>query len=145
MLRRRSVRMRIIVLVLVPVLALIGLYATVLALTLGSVASLRAAASVRAQVTRPLSNAELGLSAERALALQYLADPTHVRLLEYLSQEPKTDTAVRRLNAAAAFVAPRSTAGEKRALRVLARKLSGLRDLRGAIVSLGREPRGGGH
>jgi len=36
MLRRRSIRMRIIVLVLVPVIALIGLYAVALALTLNS-------------------------------------------------------------------------------------------------------------
>jgi anti-sigma regulatory factor (Ser/Thr protein kinase) len=135
MLRRRSVRFRIIVLVLVPVLALIGLYATVLALTLGSVAALRAATHVRSQVTRPLTNAELQLSSERAFALLYLADPTHVRLLEFVNQEPRTDTAIRRFNAAAAFVAPKSSVGEQRALRVLLRKLSELRDLRGTIVS----------
>src|SRR5215472_3084291 len=98
MLRRRSVRLRIIVLVLVPVIALIGLYATVLALTLGSVASLRSATSVRDQVTAPLTDAQLQLSSERAFALQYLANPTHDRLLAYLDQEPRTDTAVRRLN-----------------------------------------------
>jgi anti-sigma regulatory factor (Ser/Thr protein kinase) len=136
MLRRRSVRFRIVVLVLVPVIALIGLYATVLALTIGSVASFRAAASVRQQVTRPLSNAQLQLSAERALALLYLADPTHVRLLEYLAQEPKTDTAIREFNAAATAVSVKSSAGEQRALRVMGRKISGLRDLRGSIVSL---------
>ncbi len=137
MLRRRSVRLRIVVLVLVPVIALIGLYATVLALTLGSVASLRTAASVRDQVTKPLTNAQLQLSAERASALQYLANPTHARLVAYLSQEPKTDAAVRRLNTAEAAVAKNSTAGEVRALRVLSRKLSGLRDLRATVVSLG--------
>jgi anti-sigma regulatory factor (Ser/Thr protein kinase) len=137
MLRRRSVRLRIIVLVLVPVIALIGLYATVLALTLGSVASLRAAASVRDQVTKPLSSTQLQLSAERAIALQYLANPTHGWLLAYLDQEPKTDTAVRRLNAAEAAALPKSTLGEIRALQALNRKLSGLRDLRGTVVSLG--------
>jgi anti-sigma regulatory factor (Ser/Thr protein kinase) len=137
MLRRRSVRFRIIVLVLVPVLALIGLYATVLALTLGSVAALQAASRVRSQVTRPLSNAELQLSAERAFGLLYLANPTHVRLLEFVNQEPKTDAAIRRLDAAAAFVAPKSSAGEQRALRVLLRKLSELRGLRETIVSQG--------
>src|SRR5579862_2722089 len=109
MLRRRSVRFRIIVLVLVPVIALIGLYATILALTLGSVSSLRAAASVRDQVTKPLSNAQLALSSERALALQYLANPTRVRLLAYLSQEPRTNTDVRLFNAAAVAVKPKST------------------------------------
>jgi len=137
MLRRRSVRFRIIVLVLVPVIALIGLYATVLALTLGSVSSLRSAASVRDQVTKPLSNAQLQLSAERAFALQYLANPSHRRLLAYLGQEPTTDAAIRRLNAAAAEVAQRSTTGEARALNMLSRKLAGLRDLRGTVVSLG--------
>jgi signal transduction histidine kinase len=137
MLRRRSVRFRIIVLVLVPVIALIGLYATVLALTLGSVSSLRAAASVRDQVTKPLTNAQLALSSERALALEYLANPTHARLLAYLGQEPVTDADMRRFNAAAAAAEPKSTEGEVRALAALSRKFSRLRDLRASVVSLG--------
>src|SRR5215469_15155400 len=94
MLRRRSIRMRIIVLVLVPVIALIALYAVALSLTLSSFISLSHSADVRNEVTNPVTDVQLQLSAERGFALQYLADPTHARLLALLTQEPKTDAAV---------------------------------------------------
>ncbi len=89
MLRRRSVRMRIVVLVLVPVVALIGLYGVVLSLTLGSLFSFQQGSRVGNEVTTPVSNVQLQVSVERALALQYLADPTHARLAKLLGQEPK--------------------------------------------------------
>jgi hypothetical protein len=81
MLRRRSIRTRITVLVLVPVIALICLYVVALSLTLSSYLSLLRAASVRNAVTNPITNVQLQLSTERGLALQYLADPSHTRLL----------------------------------------------------------------
>ncbi len=95
MLRRRSVRLRIVVLVLVPVIALIGLYGVVLSLTLGTLLSLRQGARVGAEVTTPVSRVQVAVGTERLLALEYLADPTHARLVSFLGQEPKTDVAVR--------------------------------------------------
>src|SRR5215469_4241340 len=94
MLRRRSIRTRIIVLVLVPVVALIGLYAVALSLTLSSFLSLHQSADIHNELTNPVTNVQLQLSKERGLALRYLADPIHARLLQMLSQEAKTDGAV---------------------------------------------------
>ena len=58
MLRRRSIRLRIIVLVLVPVAGLIGLYAEVLNLTLGKVLTLRQEASIRELVALPVADVQ---------------------------------------------------------------------------------------
>src|SRR5271166_2415591 len=102
MLRRGSIRLRIIVLVLVPVIALIGLYGIVLSLTLGNFLTLRRAASFRNEITAPVSAIQLRLSSERGLALAYLADPTSVRLTQFVSQEQSSDSAIRAFQADAA-------------------------------------------
>jgi hypothetical protein len=47
MLRRRSIRLRIIVLVLVPVVTLLGLYTEVLNLTVSNLLTLRQQAAIR--------------------------------------------------------------------------------------------------
>src|SRR5580658_4511445 len=117
MLRRRSVRLRIVVLVLVPVIALIGLYSVLLAITMGSLLSLRQAASVRNDVTQPVSAVQLQVSIERKLALQYLAYPSHFRLGQLLSQEAKSDAAVQSFTTAASTVLASAGSGETRAIR----------------------------
>jgi hypothetical protein len=96
MLRRRSIRLRIIVLVLVPVVGLIGLYAEVLNLTLGKVLTLRQEASIRELVALPVADVQRQLGNERGLALQYLARPGHGDLRVLLNQGTKTDAAIRR-------------------------------------------------
>src|SRR5258707_1599292 len=100
MLRRRSIRLRIIVLVLVPVMGLIGLYAEVLNLTLGKVLTLRQEAAIRQLVALPVADVQRQLANERGFALQYLASPGHVDLKLLLGQEKTTDAAVRRFGAA---------------------------------------------
>ena len=72
MLRRRSIRLRILVLVLVPVIALIGLYSVVLDLTVGQLFSLRQATTVRQQITSPTTALQAQLATERWLALRFL-------------------------------------------------------------------------
>jgi anti-sigma regulatory factor (Ser/Thr protein kinase) len=137
MLRRRSMRMRIIVLVLVPVVALIGLYAVALSLTLSSFLSLKQAADVRNEVTTPVTNVQLQLSTERGLALQYLADPTHAGLLRMLSQEPATDATIRTYLDTATKTGQSSGAGEQRASQRWATELGSLHALRATVVSVG--------
>src|ERR1700757_5488789 len=100
MLRRRSIRLRIVVLVLVPVIALIGLYAEVLNLSLGKVLTLRQEASIRQLVTVPVTNVQRQLADERGLALRYLASPGHTDLKHLLGQEKKTDAAISKFGAA---------------------------------------------
>src|SRR5215470_17867245 len=95
MLRRRSIRLRIIVLVLVPVLALLGLYVVVLNLTLGKLLTLKQEASVRQLVALPVAHVQVQLGKERTLAVQYLAIPGHGDLKQLLLQEHRTDASIR--------------------------------------------------
>ncbi len=94
MLRRRSIRLRITVLVVVPVLALLGLYALVLNLTLGNLLTLKQEASIRQLVALPVASIQTQLGHERTLALQYVARPSHANLDALLGQEHKTDGAI---------------------------------------------------
>lgn len=137
MLRRRSIRMRIIVLVLVPVVALIGLYAVTLSLTLSSFLSLHQSADIHNELTNPVTNVQLQLSKERGLALRYLADPTHARLLQMLSQEVKTDGAVSGYLGVAKKTGPSAGVGERRASEKWAADLGTLHALRATVESLG--------
>ncbi len=100
MLRRRSIRLRIIVLVLVPVIGLLGLYAEVLSLTLGKVLTLRQEAAIRQLVALPVTEVQKQLASERGDALQYLARPGHSDLKLLLAQEKKTDAAISSFGAA---------------------------------------------
>src|SRR5215472_7449421 len=101
MLRRRSIRLRIVVLVLVPVLGLLGLYAEVLNLTLGKILTLRQEAQIRRLVTLPVTDLQRQLANERGFALAYLARPTsHADLGLLLRQRTKTDQAIKHFNAA---------------------------------------------
>ena len=79
MLRRRSIRLRIIVLVLVPVVTLLGLYAEILNLTVNNLLTLRQEAAIRQLVALPVSDVQNQLGKERTLALEYLARPGNAR------------------------------------------------------------------
>ena len=136
MLRRRSIRMRIIVLVLVPVVALIGLYAVALSLALSNFVSLNQAADIHSELTGPVTNVQQQLSKERGFALQYLADPTHYRLGLLLGQEPKTDAAVNRYLGTARKTDPNAGVGEQRASEKWAAELGTLYALRPNVESL---------
>ena len=137
MLRHRSVRLRIIVLVLVPVIALIGLYGLVLSLTLGSYVSLRQAELVRGEVQDPVSAIQLQVSRERLLALEYLADPSNSQLRKLLAQESKSDNAITSFTNIATTVLDQGSSSEQHAIKTWSSQLGTLRDLRGTVVSLG--------
>jgi hypothetical protein len=96
MLRRRSIRLRIVVLVLVPAVALLGVYAEVLSLTLSHLLTLRQEAAIRQAVTGPVVNVQSQLGKERTLAVQYLATPSTSALAVLQDQERKTDASVER-------------------------------------------------
>ena len=137
MLRRRSIRLRIIVLVLVPVIGLIGLYAEVLNLTLGKVLTLRQEASIRELVALPVSNVQRQLASERGLALQYLARPGHDDLKVLLKQKSRTDAAIGRFGAAVQRALDSGPVDkERRAFLSWQASLKKVRSLRGSVVSL---------
>jgi signal transduction histidine kinase len=100
MLRRRSIRLRIIVLVLVPVLALLGLYAEVLNLTIGKILTLRQEAQIRGLVALPVANVQKQLASERGVALAYLASPSGARRTLLDTQGTKTEHAITHFNTA---------------------------------------------
>jgi signal transduction histidine kinase len=137
MLRRRSIRLRIIVLVLVPVIGLIGLYAEVLNLTVGKVLTLRQEASIRELVALPVANVQRQLANERGLALQYLARPGHDDRKVLLEQKTKTDAAIRRFGAAVNRALDSGpVAKERRAFLSWHASLKKVRGLRGSVVNL---------
>jgi signal transduction histidine kinase len=136
MLRRRSIRLRIIVLVLVPVLALLGLYGVVLNLTLGNVLTLKQEASVRQLVALPVANVQNALAKERTLALAYLAKPDHPALVALLGQERMTDKAIRQFGTA---VQTALKAGpvpkERQAFLTWRRQLGSMNGIRTSVIS----------
>jgi hypothetical protein len=95
MLRRRSIRLRIIVLVLVPVVTLLGLYAEILNLTVNNLLTLRQEAAIRQLVALPVSNVQNQLGKERTLALEYLARPGNASLGLLRKQEHQTGNAIK--------------------------------------------------
>ncbi len=135
MLRRRSVRLRIVVLVLVPVIALIGLYGLLLSLSVSSLISLRNAETVRGDVASPVTNVQLQLSREREVALEYLAKPTRYWLGQLLSQESRSDSAIGAYDNVTVAVLARGTAGERLAVKAWSAQLGTLRELRGTVVA----------
>ncbi len=138
MLRRRSIRLRIIVLVLVPVIGLVGLYAEVLSLTLGKVLTLRQEAAIRQLVALPVTDVQKQLASERGDALQYLARPGHSDLKLLLAQEKKTDAAISRFGAALQTALNSGPATkELQAFLSWQAHLKKLGDLRTSVASLG--------
>src|SRR6266699_3726796 len=138
MLRRRSIRLRIIVLVLVPVVGLLGLYAEVLTLTLGKVLTLRQEASIRDLVTLPVADVQKQLANERGDALTYLARPGHGDLKLLLRQGTKTDKAISDFSAAVQRALNSGpVAKEQRAFLSWHANLKKVRGLRGSVVSIG--------
>ena len=137
MLRRRSIRLRILVLVLVPVVALIGLYAVVIDLTLNSFLTLRQASSVQTEITTPVSNLQAELTIERGLALQYMANPAHAGLSVLLAQTRRTDGVARLFLAAAASPAVSGAGGDElHAIDVWRADLGTLDQLRASVTKL---------
>src|SRR5689334_5381948 len=135
MLRRRSIRLRIIVLVLVPVIGLIGLYAEVLNLTLGKVLTLRQEASIRKQVTLPVANVQRELGNERADALAFLARPGKNDLHVLATQGAKTDLAISKFGAAVERALASGPAPKERgAFLTWQADLNNVRGLRTSVV-----------
>jgi Nitrate and nitrite sensing len=136
MLHRRSIRLRIIVLVIVPVIALVALYGVIVSLTLGNLLTLRHAAKVRQELSVPIAGVQIQLAKERKLALAYLARPGYGKLSGLLSQEHQTDLVVTTYhNAATRALASGASAGERQAISEWNADLAGLRELRIAIDS----------
>src|SRR5260370_11893452 len=102
-LRHRSIRLRVGILIVVPVLCLLGLYAFVVSITLGNAMAAARAKSIRIDVANPVTAFQVQLAAERHLALQLLANPTNTAAqTAFGQQESNTQRALNTLSLAMA-------------------------------------------
>ena len=89
-LRLRSIRQRIFLLVLLPVLSLIGLYAFATFLTARGALTLSQASTIKTATGEPTGAFLSQLDAERPLAMVYLSSPTGANLAVLQVQQNKT-------------------------------------------------------
>src|ERR1700684_1794192 len=135
--RLRSIRQRIFLLVLVPVLSVIGLYIFATAVTAGNAISLAHTTTLRNATGEPTGDFLTALDVERPLALVYLSAPTGANLAVLEAQETKTNTAADGMRAALTSSATRSdeSPAEKAAIATLLASAKGLPALRSQIAS----------
>ncbi|MHC0428897.1 sensor histidine kinase [Streptomyces sp. O3] len=92
--RARTVRAKIVCLLMVPVVSLLGLWAFATVSTAQDVARLRETQRVDAQIRTPLTTAVAALQAERVAAVRYAAEPDPRRGEALRKRAKSTDRAV---------------------------------------------------
>ncbi|MZF88994.1 nitrate- and nitrite sensing domain-containing protein [Streptomyces sp. SID5643] len=95
--RPRTVRAKIVCLLMVPVVSLLALWAYATVTTAQDVSRLRQVQRVDATVRAPVSAAVAALQAERAAAVRHATDPSAVRTGELEELARRTDRAVAKL------------------------------------------------
>lgn len=118
-LRHRSIRLRVGILIAVPVLCLIAMYGIVASIALGNALAQAHAKSVTSGLLTPVSNFQQQVAAERHIAALALASPGSSRITKQLeAQEARTLRALAALRraATAAPVADNASASERAAL-----------------------------
>jgi signal transduction histidine kinase len=90
-LRRTSIRIRMILLVLVPLLAVIGVYAYAVVGQFGTAVGLANAGKISGTTITPVSDAMVALDAERSGAVLYLATRSSQALAAFQQDEAATD------------------------------------------------------
>ena len=135
--RLRSIRQRIFLLILVPVLSLIGLYIFATSITAGNAINLARANTLRNATGVPAGIFLSALDTERPLAMVYLSSPTGANLAVLEAQESKTSGAVATARAALTASATQSnaSAAEKAAIKTLLADAAGLPALRSQIAA----------
>ncbi|MET9773247.1 nitrate- and nitrite sensing domain-containing protein [Streptomyces sp. NPDC006367] len=96
-LRPRTVRARIVCLLMVPAVSLLALWAHVTVTTAQDVARLRQVQRVETQVRAPVGDAVAALQAERTAAVRRATDPSAVPAGDYAELSARTDRAVGKL------------------------------------------------
>ena len=98
--RLRSVRTRILLLVLVPVLSLVGIYAFAVGITARDAVSLARANTVKSTLGDPAGAFLAQVGIERMLAIVYMSAPSGANLAKLELQETKTNAATAGLRTA---------------------------------------------
>jgi signal transduction histidine kinase len=100
-LRHRSIRLRVGILIAVPILCLIGLYGFAASITLGNALTQARAKSLRDQLLTPLTAFQTQIDTERHLAVLSLAEPKNPQAFGAMgNQEVSTGTALKALTQA---------------------------------------------
>jgi signal transduction histidine kinase len=137
-LRHSSIRLRVGILIVVPVLCLIGLYGFAASITLGSALTQAHAKTVRNDLLAPVDNFLAALAQERHLAVLSLADPTSTQFASEVGmQENNTRKTLDALTAAvqAPQVTGSNSAGEQRAIKNLLTAAGTLAAVRGNVAA----------
>jgi len=135
-LRHTSIRTRVFLLVLVPLVATIGIYGYAVAGQFGTAVGLSNAGKVSGATIDPISKASQALAAERDAAVYYLVVPSDQARAALRKQEALTDKAdrvVRGVSRSGPVVA-NATALEKRAAAKFVGDLSTLSALRSEVA-----------
>jgi hypothetical protein len=137
-LRRTSIRVRVFMLVLVPLLALIGVYSFAVAGQLSTAVGLSNAGKVAAATITPMSSVLVGLNTERSLAVAYLGTRSGSFLTEYQAQAAATDKAVKVLEdiSGSGPVTANASALEKEAAATFLSDAATLPALRSSVADL---------
>jgi signal transduction histidine kinase len=135
----RSIRERVFVLVLLPLLSLIGLYAFITAVTVGDAVTLARATAIRNAIEDPIGLFEAQVQAERMLATTYLSVPTSANLAALHTQEATTDKYLSQMRGSVRSASNTSDASPpvKAGLAELLKDVASLAPLRQAISARG--------
>jgi signal transduction histidine kinase len=137
-LRHTSIRLRMFLLVSVPMLALIGVYAYAVAGQLGTAVGLANAGKVSGTTITPLSDAMIALNAERSGAAQYLVAQSGQAMSAYRQDEAATDREFRVVETVTRSgpITANASALEKAAAATFIKDYKGpLQALRGEVAS----------
>jgi hypothetical protein len=136
-LRRRSVLLRIALLVLIPLILLTGSFTYTAATSLSSALTLIRSTVVMDHLRLPVANLQQALSRERAQMIVYYIRPTAAARAALRRQEAVTDRAVSSFMAAAGSLPVRQSASPagKKAIAEVDGALAGLPGLQAGIAS----------
>jgi signal transduction histidine kinase len=136
-LRLRSIRQRIFLLTLVPVLSLIALYVFATFIVARGAVNLSQASTIKSATGLPTGAFLTQLDVERPLAMVYLSSPTGSSLAVLQVQQNKTNATAAALRTAlnSANTMNNATAPEKRAIATLLNAIKGLPALRAQVHS----------
>jgi signal transduction histidine kinase len=138
-LRLKSIRQRIVLLVLVPVLSLIGLYAFAASITARDAINLARTNTLKNATGLP-TGAFLGaINIERPLAMVYLASPSAANLAALKAQGAKTSAVTAALHTAltSGGTTGNASAGERAAIAVLLADAARMPALRSQVAAQG--------
>jgi signal transduction histidine kinase len=135
-LRSLSIRLRILLLVAIPILSLIGVYAFAATTTASDAINLSRSRTLKDTIGTPTGNYEAQIDTERLLAVAYLAAPVPSNLATLRAQETKTVATENAFKQAVGKVVGNASPGVKQAIASLIKVSNGIPALRSQIASL---------